>query len=44
MTKTEIICESCDSHFIVVLKEDLPIQFCPFCSATIADTEIEEDE
>lgn len=32
MYKLEIICESCDHHFILVTKEETNPSFCPFCS------------
>jgi uncharacterized paraquat-inducible protein A len=42
MLKTEVICESCDAHFVVVSQEDQP-SFCPFCQAILADTDEEEN-
>ena len=42
MLKTEVICESCDSHFIVVSQEEEPT-YCPFCQAALSD-DTQEDE
>lgn len=45
MTKIEIICESCDSHYIIVTKDDdKEVSFCPFCSATLDVTDQEGDD
>jgi len=45
MIKTEIMCESCDSHFIVVTKdEESEVVYCPMCSAIIQDTTEDDDE
>jgi hypothetical protein len=41
MYKTEILCESCDEHFIIVTKETEPT-YCPFCQ--VALDQFEEDE
>lgn len=32
MYKTEIICDGCESHYIVVTKKKDQVNFCPFCS------------
>ena len=42
MTKIEIICESCDEHYIIVTTSDNEPQFCPFCQTAIE--QIDEDE
>jgi len=38
MTKTELICDACDSNVIIVTQpeESLP-QYCPICSSPIPD-------
>lgn len=42
MFKTEIICESCDNHYIIVtsLEEQDPI-YCPFCQVSVEEVEEE---
>jgi peptide methionine sulfoxide reductase MsrB len=40
MLKTEVICEACDAHFIVVSQDQEP-EFCPYCQATLSDDEEE---
>lgn len=50
MYKTEIICDGCESHYIVVTKKKDQINFCPFCSEPYSydeqneDDNVEEDE
>ncbi len=42
MVKVEVICESCDTQFIVLSKDESP-SYCPFCSNPI-DTDTEEEQ
>lgn len=52
MFKTEIICNGCESHFILVTRTKEQINFCPFCSepysieddSLVDDDEEQEDE
>jgi len=37
MLKTEVICGSCDTQFIVVSLEESQPSFCPYCTAPVPD-------
>ena len=43
MTKTEIICDSCDNHYVIITSdEELDPIYCPFCNVVIEDTDGDE--
>lgn len=44
MLKTEVICESCDSHHIVVSQDDQEPMYCSFCQAALAEADDQEEE
>jgi len=41
MTKTEIVCESCNEHYILVTIEEKNSLYCPFCSSPFAEEALE---
>jgi len=41
MIKIEIICETCDEHFIIVTKDNEP-EYCPFCQTALEQIDEEE--
>lgn len=41
MVKSEIICNNCESHYIIVTKEIESLNFCPICAAPL---DIEEEQ
>lgn len=43
MVKTEILCETCDNHYVIVTtSEDQDPIYCPFCQSSIE--EVGDDE
>lgn len=42
MLKTEIICETCNSEFIIVSQEQEP-EYCPFCQTALETVDDGED-
>lgn len=45
MVKSEIICNNCESHYIIVTKEEEQLNFCPICAAPLeSDERIEDNE
>jgi Zn finger protein HypA/HybF involved in hydrogenase expression len=43
MIKNEILCETCDNHYIIITQseEQDPI-YCPFCQTSLAEVSEEE--
>lgn len=39
MLKTEIICDSCNNHYIVVTEDEVYPGYCPLCSSPILEEE-----
>lgn len=39
MTQTEIICESCDQHYIILVTNEEEPLYCPFCRVGVEDYE-----
>lgn len=45
MQKTEVQCDDCGTHFIVVTKGNEEVSYCPFCSVMLTDrTETESED
>lgn len=45
MFKTEVICDTCESQYIIVTRSnDQAATFCPFCSSSIALEEEDDDD
>lgn len=45
ITKTEIICESCDIHYAIAHKECDEPKYCPYCQSDLEYIEsVSEDE
>jgi len=43
MKKIEIICPSCETHYVIVTKESEKVNHCPFCGTPYSDEELNDD-
>lgn len=44
MFKTEIVCDNCGAHYIIVTQYDTDSKFCSFCSEPLILADVDEEE